>query len=59
MSAANDFLEANQSYVESFAKGDKPLPPEKKVAVIACMDARIETGRLLGTTEVVLIHHTA
>ena len=90
MSAVNDFLEANQSYVESFAKGDKPLPPAKKVAVIACMDARIETGRLLGleegdahvirnaggvvtddvirslaisqrllgTTEVVLIHHT-
>ncbi|MDJ0700686.1 MAG: carbonic anhydrase [Woeseiaceae bacterium] len=90
MSATKDFLEANRSYAESFAKGDKPLPPAKKVAVVACMDARIETGRLLGleegdahvirnaggvvtddvirslaisqrllgTTEVVLIHHT-
>ena len=51
MSAVNDFLEANQSYAESFTKGDKPLPPAKKVAVIACMDARIETGRLLGLEE--------
>ena len=51
MSATNDFLEANQNYAENFAKGDKPLPPAKNVAVVACMDARIETGRLLGLEE--------
>lgn len=51
MSAIADFLEANQSYAENFTKGDKPLPPAKKVAVVACMDARIETGRLLGLEE--------
>ncbi len=90
MSATNDFLAANENYAEHFTKGDTPLPPAKKVAVVACMDARIETGRLLGleegdahvirnaggvvtddvirslaisqrllgTTEIVLIHHT-
>ena len=42
MSAVDDFLEANHSYAENFAKGDKPLPPAKRVAVVACMDARIE-----------------
>ena len=44
MSAVEDFLEANHNYAENFAKGDKPLPPAKQVAVVACMDARIETG---------------
>jgi len=90
MSATDDFLDANQNYAENFTKGDLPMPPAKKVAVVACMDARIETGqllglnegdahvirnaggvvsddvirslaisqRLLGTTEIVLIHHT-
>ena len=90
MSAASEFLKTNQHYTENFTKGDKPMPPAKKVAIVACMDARIETGRLLGleegdahvirnaggvitddvirslaisqqllgTTEIVLIHHT-
>ena len=90
MSATNELLAANGSYAENFTKGGKPMPPAKKVAVVACMDARIETGRLLGleegdahvirnaggvvtddvirslvisqrllgTTEIVLIHHT-
>ena len=51
MSATSDFLEANKSYASDFAKGDKAMPPAKKVAVVACMDARIETGRLLGLEE--------
>ena len=90
MSATEEFLAANRHYAEHFDKGDKPLPPAKHVAVVACMDARIDTGRLLGleegdahiirnaggvvtddvirslaisqrllgTTEIVLIHHT-
>lgn len=90
MSATESFLTANRRYAEGFAKGGKPMPPAKKVAVVACMDARIETGgllgleegdahvirnaggvvtedvirslaisqRLLGTEEIVLIHHT-
>ncbi len=90
MSATNELLAANGSYAENFTKGGKPMPPAKKVAIVACMDARIETGRLLGleegdahvirnaggvvtddvirslaisqrllgTTEIVLVHHT-
>ena len=51
MSATDEFLAANTRYAESFDKGDKPMPPAKQVAVVACMDARIETGRLLGLEE--------
>src|SRR5918997_1973201 len=90
MSVTDELLENSKTYAESFAKGDLPLPPAKKVAVVACMDARLipsrvlglEEGdahvirnagggvtddeirslaisqRLLGTEEIVLIHHT-
>jgi carbonic anhydrase len=90
MSATDDLLRNNEQYAESFDKADLPLPPAKKLAVVACMDARLvptrilglEEGdahvirnaggvvtddairslaisqRLLGTEEIVLIHHT-
>ena len=90
MSATDDFLANNARYADRFDKGDVPLPPGRKTAVVACMDARIETGallgleegdahvirnaggvvtddvlrsltisqRLLGTREIILIHHT-
>ena len=51
MSATNEFLSNNESYAENFTKGGKPMPPAKKVSIVACMDARIETGRLLGLEE--------
>lgn len=51
MSATEEFLQANQRYAKTFSKGDKPMPPAKRVAIVACMDARIETGRLLGLEE--------
>ena len=51
MSATDQFIAANRDYAESFDKGDRPLPPAKKTAVVACMDARLETGRLLGLEE--------
>jgi carbonic anhydrase len=51
MSTTDEFLAANEAYAEDFTKGDKPLPPARKTAVVACMDARIETGRLLGLEE--------
>jgi len=51
MSTTDEFLTANRAYAEKFTKGDKPLPPARKTAVVACMDARIETGRLLGLEE--------
>lgn len=90
MSATDDLVRNNQSYSESFTKGTLPLPPAKRVAVLACMDARLDvhkmlglqegdahvirnaggavtddairslviSQRLLGTNEIVLIHHT-
>jgi carbonic anhydrase len=90
MSATDDLLKNNEAYAASFEKAGLPLPPGKKVAVVACMDARLnvygalglEEGdahvirnaggvvtddeirslaisqRLLGTEEIVLIHHT-
>lgn len=90
MSVTDEFLNNAESYAEGFDKGDLPMPPGKKVAVLACMDARLnpqgllglEEGdahvirnaggvvtddeirslaisqRLLGTEEIILIHHT-
>ena len=51
MSAISSFVSNNERYSEDFDKGNVPLPPAKQVAVVACMDARIETGRLLGLEE--------
>ena len=90
MSVTDELLAANEQYAASFDKGDLPLPPGRKIAVLACMDARLnpygalglEEGdahvirnaggvvtddeirslaisqRLLGTEEIILIHHT-
>jgi carbonic anhydrase len=90
MSITDELLKNNEAYAEGFDKGDLPLPPAKKVAVVACMDARLNpygilglgegdahvirnaggvvtddeirslaiSQRLLGTEEIILIHHT-
>lgn len=47
-----DELIANaSSYAAAFAGGDLPLPPARKMAVVACMDARLNPYGLLGLTE--------
>ena len=52
MSAIDQFLENNGTYAESFSdKGSLPGPPGKHIAVVVCMDARLETGVLLGLKE--------
>ncbi len=51
MSVIDDLLANNATYVEGFAKGDLPLPPAKGVAVVACMDARLDPARALGLEE--------
>ncbi len=51
MSVTDEFLQANQVYASSFTKGDLPLPPARKVAVLACMDARLDPARVLGLEE--------
>jgi carbonic anhydrase len=90
MSSTDELLANNARYAASFTKGDLPLPPAAKVAVVACMDARLDPAkalgleegdahvirnaggvasedairslvisqRLLGTKEIILIHHT-
>jgi len=90
MSNTDELLRRNEEYAAQFDKAGLPLPPARKVAVVACMDARLnpsyilglEEGdahvirnaggvitddeirslaisqRLLGTEEIILIHHT-
>ncbi|KAJ6073152.1 hypothetical protein N7467_011237 [Penicillium canescens] len=51
MSVAKEFEAANANYAASFTKGDLQLPPQRKVAVVACMDARLDPARALGLEE--------
>ena len=41
-------LEANQRFAESFDKGDLEIPPARNIAVLTCIDARIDPARALG-----------
>jgi len=90
MNVTDELLRNNEAYASSFDKGALPLPPGKKVALLACMDARLNpygvlglkegdahvirnaggvvtddeirslaiSQRLLGTEEIILVHHT-
>jgi carbonic anhydrase len=90
MSVIDELIENAETYAESFQHGDLPMPPARKVAIVACMDARLNvygllalregdahvirnaggvvtddeirslaiSQRLLGTEEIILIHHT-
>ena len=90
MTVTDELLANNARYAESFHDGALPLPPAKQLAVLACMDARLDvhallglglgdvhvirnaggiasedairslviSQRLLGTREIVLVHHT-
>jgi carbonic anhydrase len=51
MSATDELLARNARYAAGFSQEKLPIPPRKQVAIVACMDARIETGRLLGLEE--------
>jgi carbonic anhydrase len=51
MSATDELLQNAKAYAKRFDKGDLPLPPAKKVAVVACMDARLIPTRVLGLEE--------
>ncbi len=48
MSVTDELLQNNSAYAETFDKGDLPLPPARGVAVVACMDARLEATRSSG-----------
>jgi len=90
MTVTDDLVQHAESYAATFDKGHLPMPPGRKTAVLACMDARLNpygilgltegdvhvirnaggvatddairslaiSQRLLGTEEIVLIHHT-
>ena len=51
MSVTDELLQNNARYADSFDKGDLPLPPARGLAVVACMDARLDTHKLLGLDE--------
>jgi carbonic anhydrase len=51
MSATDDVVRNNEQYASGFDKADLPLPPARKLAVVACMDARIVVSRVLGLEE--------
>jgi carbonic anhydrase len=51
VSVTDQLLANNEAYAANFAKGDLPMPPGKKVAVVACMDARLDPARVLGLEE--------
>ena len=51
MSVTDELLANIRAYAESFTKGDLPMPPSRKVAVLACMDARLDVHRILGLEE--------
>jgi len=50
-SVTDELIQANEEYAAGFDKGDLPLPPAKRVAVVACMDARLIPTRALGLEE--------
>ncbi len=48
MSTTDHLLHSNQRYVQDFRLGDLAMPPARKVAVVACMDARLTVEQILG-----------
>ncbi len=48
MSAIAEAFSANARYASRFDLGDLPLPPARKLAVLACMDARLTVESVLG-----------
>jgi carbonic anhydrase len=51
MAVTDQLLEKNSAHAQSFTKGDLPMPPALKVAVLACMDARLDVHKILGLQE--------
>ncbi|WP_069804559.1 beta-class carbonic anhydrase [Thermogemmatispora onikobensis] len=51
MSLIEELLAANERYASTFQKGELPLPPARRLAIVTCMDARIDPARILGLEE--------
>jgi carbonic anhydrase len=48
MSVTDETIKANERYAENFQLGNLPMPPARKLAVVACMDARLIPDQILG-----------
>jgi carbonic anhydrase len=42
---------ANEVYADAFSKGDLPMPPGRRLAIVTCMDARLDPAKFLGLEE--------
>ena len=51
MTVIDQLLENNSRYADGFDKGELPLPPARNLAVVACMDARLDVHKILGLDE--------
>jgi carbonic anhydrase len=51
MTVTDELLANNAAYAAGFTKGELPLPPAKHVAIVACMDARLDPAQVLGFAE--------
>ncbi len=51
LTTVQEFLKANEAYAATFQKGNLPMPPARRVAVLTCMDARLHPARFLGLQE--------
>ena len=51
MSAIDSYLGNNAKYAAGYSNRNLPIPPAREIAIVACMDARLETGALLGLEE--------
>ena len=51
MSVRDQLLAANEAYASGFTKGDLPAPPARRLAVVTCMDARLDPAKFLGLEE--------
>jgi carbonic anhydrase len=47
----NEVLAANRDYVANFTKGDLPMPPGRRFAILTCMDARLDPAKYAGLSE--------
>src|SRR5581483_7272150 len=51
MPVVQEFQQANEAYASQFDRGGLPMPPGRKVAVLTCMDARLDPAKFLGLQE--------
>ncbi|HEY7018796.1 MAG TPA: carbonic anhydrase [Gaiellaceae bacterium] len=51
MSVVEEIRSANDSYASEFGKGELPMPPARRFAVVTCMDARLDPAKFLGLEE--------